>query len=73
MYSKLPPPLDGQMQTAVSLLVYKASLGLTADQGCRQVSTIPRKESLAAESVVQLPNGRVETERPLLIGRGLAN
>ncbi len=26
MYSKLPPPLDGQMQTAVSLLVYKASL-----------------------------------------------
>jgi hypothetical protein len=26
MYSNLPPPLDGQMQTAVSLLVYKASL-----------------------------------------------
>jgi hypothetical protein len=26
--------------------------GLTADQGCRQVSTIPKKESLAAESVV---------------------
>jgi hypothetical protein len=26
MYSNLPPPLDGQIQTAVSILVYKASL-----------------------------------------------
>ena len=26
MYTNLPPPLDGQMQTAVSLLVYEASL-----------------------------------------------
>ncbi len=29
MYSNLLPPLDGQMQTAVSHLVYKASLTLT--------------------------------------------
>jgi hypothetical protein len=27
MYSNLPPPLDRQMQRAVSLLVYEASLG----------------------------------------------
>ncbi len=25
-YSNLPPPLDGQIQTAVSILVYRASL-----------------------------------------------
>jgi hypothetical protein len=31
MYSKLPPPLDGQIQTAVSLLVYKASLVKTCN------------------------------------------
>jgi hypothetical protein len=29
MYSNLPPPLDGQMQAAVSLLEYKASLVTT--------------------------------------------
>jgi hypothetical protein len=33
VYSNLPPPLDGQIQTAVSLLVYKASLVRTAVTG----------------------------------------
>ncbi len=50
MYSKLPPPLEGQMQTAVSLLVYKASLGTALPTS----STLPPTKILAFQPQAEL-------------------